>query len=460
MSPIRNQAQLLDHGAQELRRVAIDILEHALEAADPYPRVLELVHLENEILSVGDLRFDLSQRRDIFVLGAGKATFRIAQALEEILGPRIKAGVIAVNRRPPDALAHIRVLEAGHPIPDQRSRQAARDVMACAQSAGPDDLVFAAVTGGSSALLCLPADGISLEEKREAHELLLNSGADILAINAVRKHLSKVKGGLLAQAILPAEVINITVSDVVGDPLDYITGPTVADTSYVSDAVDVLKKYGLWNKVAASVREHLDKGSQVETPKTLDERLLHAFLVIPSASACNAASARAQELEFKPLVLTTQFEGESRELGIFLSTVAREIVETGRPIVPPCAVLASGEATVTVLDAEGSGGPSQELALGAAIKIAGMPQVVVASIDTDGFDGPTEFAGALVCGSTLSRAEKMGYDAFRQLRSHNVTPLLKSVGDTLLTGPSGTNIADLVVVLIGPGDSLAAECIG
>lgn len=446
---IRNQAQLLDHGTRELRRAAIDILEHALAAADPYHAVKELIHLEDKVLSVGDLCYDLSQRGKIYVLGAGKATFRIGQALEEILGPRIKSGVIVVNQRPPDHLKHIQVLEAGHPIPDERSYQAACEVMACAQAAKAGDLVFVAITGGSSALLCLPAGGISLEKKRNVHELLLASGADILAINAVRKHLSKIKGGLLAQAILPAELVSLTVSDVVGDPLDYITGPTVADTSCVSDAIDVLKGFDLWDKVAASIREHLSRGSQAETPKTLDAELVHTFLLIPSATACNAASAKAQELGFNPLVLTTSLEGESQEIGIFLGTIAREIVGNGRPIAPPCAVIASGEATVTVLDAGGSGGPSQELALGAAIKIEGISQVVLASIDTDGFDGPTEFAGALVDGSTLSRAEKLGYDVFHHLRAHNVTPLLKDIGDTLLTGPTGTNVADLVVMLVG-----------
>lgn len=450
---IKNRTRLLSHGARGLRTAAIDILEHALAAADPYSAVKELVHIEDEVLSIGDLCYDLSRRGEIYVLGAGKATYRIAQALEEILGPRIESGVIAVNEDLEDHLKRIRVVEAAHPIPDQRSYQAAQEVMACAQAAKAGDIVLAAITGGSSALLCFPAEGISLEEKREVHQLLLTSGADILAINAVRKHLSKIKGGLLAQAISPAELINLTVSDVVGDPLDYITGPTVADTSYVSDGIKALKRYDLWDKVAASVRERLSKGSQVETPKALDERLVHTFLLIPSSTACDAASARTQELRLKPFVLTTYLEGESQEVGIFLGAMAREVVETGRPIAPPCAVIASGEATVTVLEAGGSGGPSQELALGAAMKIGGMPQVVLASIDTDGFDGPTEFAGALVDGSTLSRAEKLGYDLLRQLRAHNATPLLDEVGDILLTGPTGTNIADLVVMLVGRGDA-------
>jgi glycerate-2-kinase len=253
---------------------------------------------------------------------------------------------------------------------------------------------------------------------------------------------------LLTQAILPGQVINLTVSDVVGDPFDYITGPTVADTSCVADAVDVLKAYGLWDRVAPSVRRHLSQGQDAETPKAFDPNLVHSFLLVPSAAACNAASSKAQSLGFEPLVLTTSLEGESQEAGIVLGSIAREILRTGRPLPPPCAVVASGEVTVTVLDAQGTGGPSQELALGAAMAIEGLPGVVVASMDTDGFDGPTEFAGALADGTTMARTRRMQRDLFRELRAHNVTPLLKDLKDGLLTGPTGTNIADLVVMLI------------
>jgi glycerate-2-kinase len=445
---IHNRQHLVDHGARELRDVAVEILEHALAAADPYNAVKELVHLEGERLSVGNLHYNLSQVGRVYVLGGGKATFRVAQALDEILGARISGGVVATNRPPPQQLQHIQVLVASHPIPDHSSYGSACEVMACAQAAQAGDLVFAAITGGSSALLCYPAEGVSLEEKRQVHQLLLNSGADILAINAVRKHLSRIKGGLLTQAILPAEVINLTVSDVVGDPFDYITGPTVADTSCVADAVEVLKAYGLWERVAPSVRSHLSQGQDAETPKAFDPDLVHTFLLVPSAAACNAASSKAQALGFEPLVLTTSLEGESQEAGIVLGSIAREILRTGRPLPPPCAVVASGEVTVTVLDAQGAGGPSQELALGAAMAIEGLPGAVVASIDTDGFDGPTEFAGALADGSTVARARQLQHDLFRELRVHNVTPLLKDLKDGLLTGPTGTNIADLVVMLV------------
>lgn len=448
MSYIQNRAQLLQHGAQELRAVAIDVLEHALAAADPGRATRELIHLDDRILSVGGLRYDLSRYGGVYVLGAGKATFKIAQVLDEILGHRIQQGVIAVNQCPSDRLEHIRVLEAGHPIPDERSHGAAIELIQCAELAGPGDLVFAAITGGSSALLCCPVDGISFEEKQQVHRLLLASGADITAINAVRKHLSQVKGGLLGQRILPAELINLTVSDVVGDPLDYISGPTVADTSRVQDAIDVLVDYGLWDRVAPSVREHLSSSDAAETPKHLCNDLVHTFVLVPSSTGCNEASRRARELGFAPLVLTTSLEGESRDAGMFFGSIAKEILATARPLAAPCAVIASGEVTVTLLDAEGSGGPSQELAVGGVISLAELSRVVLASIDTDGFDGPTQYAGGLIDGSSYDRAKELGYDPFRYLRSHNSTPLLENIGDALRTGPTGTNIADLVCMLV------------
>ena len=446
---VRNSARLLDHGEIELRKAALDVVEHALAAADPYHAVKELVHLEGERLTVGHLSYDLNERGSVYVVGAGKATLRIAEALEEILGPRISQGLISIKRGQPHALQRIKVIEAGHPFPDQCSHQAAREALALVQSAQSGDLVFTAFTGGSSALFCHPAEGITLEEKKQVHELLLASGADIKEINAVRKHLSRVKGGLLAEQALPAELINLTVSDVIEDPLDYICCPVVADTSSVSDAIDVLQRYGLWERVAPSVRAHLGRGDASETPKRLDSGRVHTFVAVPIAAAANAAVARARELGFAALLLTTCVTGESREAGAFLAAIAREIANRGRPVASPCALVLGGENTVTVCSGSGSGGPSQELAASLAMHLDGLRHVVAVCLDTDGTDGPTDFAGAVVDGQTASRARALGYDLFRTLRAHDVTPLLQGAGDILFTGPTGTNVADLVVILVG-----------
>jgi len=449
MKFIQNSDVLLGHGNSELRNVALDIVEYALSVVDPYFAVKQLVHLKGKWLTVGNLVLDLSQVKNIYVLGAGKATLRIAEAIEDILGNRIDGGLIAIKRGQPHNLRYVRVIEAAHPIPDKASFQAAKEALALANRAQAGDVIFTATTGGSSALLCYPPDNISFEEKQQVHELLLGCGADIVEINAVRKHLSRVKGGLLAQAALPAQLINLTVSDVVGDHLDYIAGPVVPDTSYLTDAIAVLKKYDLWNRVAPSVREHLGKGPSVETPKKLDGKLVHSFVVVPSAAAAKAACIRAKELGFRSLLLTTYLEGESREAAVVVGSIVQEIVSTANPIPVPCALIASGENTVMVENKNGIGGPSQEFALSIATRIDGLSQVVAACLDTDGSDGPTEFAGALVDGLTASSIRDLGRDAFSALKTHTATPLLEELGDLVYTGATGTNVSDLRVILIG-----------
>jgi len=445
---VQNSAQLLDHGCRGLRSAALDIVEHALTAADPYHAVRELVHLDGDHLTVGDLSYDLSKRGAVYVLGAGKATLRIAEALEEILGSRITDGLVAIKRGQPHSLRYMRVIEAGHPIPDENSLKAGQEMMDLASQMQAGNIVFTAVTGGSSSLLCYPAEGMTLEDKRQVHKLLLTCGAGIVEINAVRKHLSRVKGGLLAQAVLPAELINLTVSDVIEDPLDYICCPVVPDTSSVSDAIDVLKKHELWDRVAPSVRSHLGKGAGAETPKELDPRLVHSFVLVPLSAASAAASARAKELNYSTFLLTTTLTGESREVGACLAAIVREIAKRGRPFAAPCALIANGENTVVVPEGSGTGGPSQELAASLALHIEGLANVVAVCLDTDGTDGPTEFAGAMVDSETAARARALGYDLFRSLRSHNVTPLLQDVRDIVCTGATGTNVADLVLLLV------------
>ena len=440
---------LLSHGAQELRKQALDIVEYALSVADPYQAVKKLVHLDGQQLVVGNLVIDLSKTGNFYILGAGKATLRIAKAIEDILGNRIDDGLIVIKRGQSYNVRYVRVIEAAHPIPDKTSLFAAKEVLTLASRARVGDVILTAVTGGSSALLCYPAGNISFKEKQQVHKLLLGCGAGIVEINTVRKHLSRVKGGWLAQAALPAQLINLTVSDVVGDHLDCIAGPVVPDTSYLTDAIAVLKKYDLWNRVAPSVREHLGKGPSVETPKKLDGKLVHSFVIIPSAAAAKAACARAEELGFRSLLLTTYLEGESREVAVVVASIIREIVSTANPIPVPCALIASGENTVTVENENGVGGPSQEFALSIATHIDGLSQVVAACLDTDGTDGPTEFAGALVDGLTASSIRDLGHDAFSALKTHNVTPLLEELGDLVYTGATGTNVSDLRVILIG-----------
>jgi glycerate-2-kinase len=447
---IKNKEELPSHGNKKGREVALDVVEYAIKAVDAYEATKKIVHIENGRLIIGDLNYDLPKVGNIYVVGGGKATFSIAQALDEILGERIKCGVINVKKEEKRRLKHIKVIEAGHPIPDEAGLEGTKEIMEIAEEAKEGDLVFCAITGGASALMPLPAGNISLEDKKKVTELLLKCGATVDEINAVRKHISAIKGGRLAKYIHSAEIINLIVIDEIsGRPW----GPTVPDTTTFKDAVNVLKKYSLWEKVPNTVREHLKRGMvdpSLETPKPKDFKGLkvHNVVLADNKIMCEAAKKRAEELGFKSLILSTRLEGESREAGIVLASIAKEIEERGRPIKPPCVLILGGETTVTITGQNGKGGPSQELVLGASLKIAGSKRVVVVSLDTDGTDGPTEIAGGIVDGYTLKRAKEKGVDVFESLMSHNSSEVLMKLQDAIFTGPTRTNVMDLDVLVI------------
>jgi len=448
---VRNRETLLSHGLKAGRRVLLDLIEHALASVDPYTAAKRLVQRTNHVLAVGSLRYDLRELGSLYFLGAGKASFPIARALEEVLNDRLAGGVVIVKRGQGGRLQRIQKLEAGHPLPDAEGLRGAQAVLDVADEAGPGDLVFTAITGGSSALLPFPADGISLDDKRDVTALLLNSGAVIQEINAVRKHLSQIKGGRLALRIHPAELINLTVSDVIGDGtmLDCITGNTVPDTSTFHDAIRTLKKYHLWERVPDSVRRHLAAARpDEETPKDFGDIQVHTFLLATNADACLAAKDRAEALGFNAMILSTMIEGESREAGILHAGIAREIQAHNRPIKPPCVIISGGETTVTITGDPGTGGPNQECILGFATKIGGSSRIVGVSIDTDGTDGPTDVAGGIADGLSLDRAAACNVDVYESLRRHDAYPVLQALGDAVYTGPTGTNVMNLRLILI------------
>jgi len=448
---LKNKENLLSHGHIRGRKIALEVVETALEAIDPYKATKALIKLDNDLLRIGSLLIDLTQRGEIYVLGAGKATFPIAKALEEILGQRITNGVIIEKRNVVETLNQIEIVQAGHPIPDKNGLKGSKKILKLAKEAKEGDLVFCPITGGSSALMPLPAEGISLEDKKLVTELLLRSGAIIQEINAVRKHLSAIKGGRLAVAVHPAEVFNLTVSDVIGDwaILDCITGPTVPDTSTFQEAVMVLEKYEIWDHVPNSIRTHLMKADpRWETPKDFTGMKVHTFMLATNTDACNAAKKRAEELGLNAAILSTMIEGESREIGIGLAGIAKEIEQYNRPFNIPCVLVSGGEMTVTIDEEFGEGGPNQEFVLGAALKIDKSNQIVVVSLDTDGTDGPTNIAGGIVDGQTLQRARMAEIDIFAQLRRHNASYVLKKLDDAIFTGPTGTNVMNLRVIVV------------
>jgi glycerate 2-kinase len=443
---VLNRSSLVAHGPSRLRADAVAIIEHAIRAANPYEATKRLVRLEGDCLQIEALRFDLREWENIYVLGAGKATQGIALALEEILGERLTDGVVVLKRGEAQLLEKMRVVYASHPVPDEGSLKGARELVELARKAGKHDLVISAITGGSSSLAVLPPQGVSLADKQRLNELLLASGASIREINAVRKHVSLIKGGRLALEIFPAELVVLTVSDVVGDALDYITDLTVPDTSTYLDAWKTLDKYCLWERLPGPIRDHLRRGVETESPKSFEHNY-YPFIVVPGDAAFDGAVERCKELGYTVALLPKEIEGES-------AMQARVIVDQAQALFKvscvekPCILIGRGETIVSILGPSGKGGPNQEFALAAALVIQGQDGIVAASIDMDGTDGPTEFSGAIVDGWTVKRASESGFDADEDLRIHASTELLHAADDLVSTGPTMTNVNDLMFILM------------
>lgn len=440
-----------DHDPQGHRAQAVQVLSEALRSVDPAEAVRRRLRMDGQTLLVGDLSYDLNRFREVYVVGGGKASVAMAQAVEEVLGARITAGLVNTKYGYTAPLKHIAVNEAGHPVPDENGLAGGRRMLELAARAGEDALVICLISGGGSALLVSPVDGITLEDKQQLTQALLRSGATINEINSLRKHLSRMKGGNLARIASPAPLVALILSDVVGNPLDVIaSGPTVPDTSSYAEAYDVLKRYGIVDSVPKAVINHLERGMAGEIPDTPKpgDRVFEGvqnLLVASNEIAADAAVEKASALGFNTLFLSNFVEGEAREVGKVVAAVAREIDRSGRPVARPACVLAGGETTVTIRGS-GSGGRNQELSLAAALKIEGIPDLIVVSLATDGSDGPTDASGAIVDGSTLERAREQGLDPWAYLANNDSYHFFKRLGDLLLTGPTNTNVNDLIFI--------------
>ena len=453
MSTITNRTELLDHGNQR-RADALEIAEYALAGADPYIMANEIITFQDDVLTVQDQRYTLDGVRRLFVLGAGKASFPIALALDEIIGPRIHNGLVVCKQGQQGSLNYISMLSAAHPIPDENSLAAACAGRSLISKVGANDIVVACFTGGSSALFVDPVESISLADKAEANRILLTSGADIREINSVRKAISTVKGGRLIQPLPPgATVINLTVSDVTGDPLEFITDLTVPNTSTVDDARHTLNRYDLWNRMPASISQYLQDGAAKECAS--DSDLAHIrrqdVMLIAGDAACTAAAEHAKALGYHPLILSSQFEGESKELAKAFAAVAKEIHGYSRPLPAPCAIIGGGETTVLINPHEtrGQGGPNQVFALALAEELADSLGYVGLGLDTDGTDGPTDAAGGIVDDTTSQLARERGVNINGSIRQHNVYEALARLGDLIVTGNTGTNVNDFKLLLVG-----------
>lgn len=451
MGRVSNSEPLTAGGMKGLRRAALGIVEAGLDAIDPIRAVERTISLDGEILTVAGREYDLEKVRNVLLLGSGKASLGVAEGVERVLGDRISAGAVVVRRGQAKELSRVDVLEADHPVPSEASLTGAKELLNLAQDAGPDDLVIACITGGSSALVSYPAGDITLEEKREFNRLLLGSGASIEEINAVRKHVSRIKGGRLGLSALPAPIINLTVSDVAGDPEDLITDPTVEDTSTTADAIRVLRGYDLWEEVALSVRNHLEISPEAASPN-LSSVDIHTVMMVTGETACEAMAERAKADGFEPTILTTSLEGDSQEVGKIFANLARECNHKNRPFHSPCALLGCGGETTVTLPRDGKfhlGGPNQEVALSFAFRLEMSDHIAAAFLDTDGADGGTGFAGALVDSTTAVRAKEAKLDPHKALRAHEVSGTLEPLGELIVTGPTQTNVNDMFAIVIG-----------
>lgn len=427
------------------RDAALAIWRSALAAAAADPLVRSGLTREGDALSCGPLTIDLTRVCRVIVLGCGKAGATMARTVESVLGDRISEGFVVVKDGYSLPTKIVQVAEAGHPVPDRRGQAAAERMLLLARAAGPDDLIVFLVSGGGSALLPAPAPPVTLEEKREVTRLLLGAGATIGELNAVRKHLSLLKGGQLARAAAPARVLTLLLSDVIGDPLDVIaSGPTAPDPTSFSDALGVLEDRAVLQRVASSVRNRLEAGASgelPETPKPGDPMFAGVTHVVLGNNrlVVAAAAKTAERLGYPARVALEGVQGEARD-------VALDLVAQARSLPSPGCLVAGGETTVTVRG-RGRGGRCQELALAAALALEPGEDVCVLAAGTDGTDGPTDAAGAVVDGTTVARGRAIGLEPLDALADNDAYAFLGATGDLVVTGPTNTNLLDLYIVV-------------
>jgi glycerate 2-kinase len=442
---------------RRLRSDIARICRAALRAVEPGAAVAKSVKRDGAALTAGTRQVDLDAVRHIWILGAGKAAAPMARALERILGDRLTGGMLATKYGHGLPLRKVELIEAGHPLPDANSIAAAQRVIQMAESRiARGDLVFCLLSGGGSALLAAPAPGISLEDKLACTQLLLNSGAAIHEINAIRKHLSLLKGGGLARLLAGIPVISLILSDVVGDDLDAIaSGPLVPDSTTFAQCAGILRRLKIEKAMPPAIRKRLAAGAAGEVPENpksgdpIFRRKSHV-MVGSNAQACAAAAAMARRLGYRTLVLTSQLEGDTAAAAHFHLNIVKEIAAHDRPLHRPACLISGGETTVHV-QGKGRGGRNQEFALHCVRGCAGLAApCIAAALATDGTDGPTPAAGALVDNTTLARSAEAGAGFLDDcLRDNNSFGFFERLGDQIVTGPTRTNVMDLHLFLVG-----------
>src|SRR3989454_7844730 len=450
---IRVRARTNRRGLDKLHRDVLAAMDEALAAANPERIIRKHLRLTGQVLGANALRFQLKDFRRIFVIGGGKASGHMAEQVEKLLGEWITKGLVIIpdNLRPRPQGRRIKYHAATHPIPTRKGMAGVLAMLDLVGSVSRDDMVIVLLSGGASALMPLPAQGMSLQDEARVTALLLKSGANIEEINTVRKHLSQVKGGRLAVRLYPATVLSLIISDVVGDKLEAIaSGPTAPDPTTYYDAKQVLQKYHLWPRIPNRARRVITDGlagSIPDTPKKENKafKQVHNLIVGNNRESCFAAAEAMTKAGYKTQTLSIQITGEAREAGRIFGAIARDIRDNALPFTPQAALVAGGESTVTVRG-KGKGGRNQELVLAAAAKINGSDGIVVGSFATDGIEGQTNAAGALADGTTVMRGLKLGMYPEQYLRNNDSYHYFSKLKDLVITGPTGTNVNDITIL--------------
>ena len=442
----------------KMRSEAFELFQASLIPVNPYEAVRRFVRIDGNCLLLGqedqpETELNLEKYERIFLVGGGKATAPMAKAMEDLLGEKINKGVINVKYGFTEKLSFTEIIEADHPVPDQNGVKGTKKILSILKDANEKDLVFSLISGGGSALLPKPAGQISLEEKQSITRNLLECGASIDEINTIRKHISDSKGGQMARAAYPATTVNLMLSDVVGDRMDVIaSGPFVPDLSSFKHAWRIIKKYEL-SEIPESVKEYLENGVENRIPDTPKEgdpifKDIHNIIIGSNILALVASKKEAEKRGYNTLILSSMIEGETNDVAKVHTAIAKEILKSGNPVPVPACIISGGETTVTI-QGKGLGGRNQEFCLTAALEITGLPpRLVILSGGTDGNDGPTDAAGAIVDPMTIKRGKDSGIEALEYLRNNDSYNFFKKTGELLLTGPTNTNVMDVRFILI------------
>ncbi|AVA21330.1 DUF4147 domain-containing protein [Rhizobium sp. NXC24] len=467
MRKIRNAEQLCSHGDEKSRRLVAEIADRTLERLDSYERIKSIMHMDGDRLHIGTRSWDLSKKRNVYLFGAGKACNHMAMAVDHVLGDRLTHGIAIVKiHEDTDRFNKTQVFVGGHPLPNEEGHRASKKIIETVDRAGSDDLFIVVVSGGSSALMSCPIDGISLQDEIDTTDVLLKSGAGIYEINAVRRHISALNGGMLAKRIqdVGAELIGIGISDAVGSPATgdiavpyaaYKSTPIGPDATTLDDARATIVNFNVADRLPRTVVDFLmNAGPEFETPKAFPNNTYFLLNTLPDS--CIYAREVCEEMGIPAMIVSSFLEGESRDAGTFFASMAREIQTYGNPIKPPCVLLSSGEVTTQILDnsvIRGHGGPGQEMAVSFAITASKTKGACLLSIDSEGTDGTAKVAGGITDSSSLKMAAEKGINLYQALREHSCFEALEAIGSTVFTGNTGTNLCDLNIVYIPAPES-------